>query len=208
MNLQPAEAVRLFADRNSTELSNVHRELGDAVAAAFALLESLHPDGRIHGGVLSAVVRDTYLVRLAQDRMRIGQLTAVEGQFRSVRFEDANSWGCRVNMHPKSLKTGRYLSTTPVDESLFGPDMVSVEYDLAVLWRPSVKSKGLRSVCLAAVSDIQDRNVTTIHASAPLPPVDMDSYWQPTVTEQHHEPADDFDDYLPGEEETGDDDPS
>ena len=180
----------------------------DVVPAVFGLLETLHPDGRIHGGVLSALVRDWYLVKLSGMRMKAGALTAVEGQFRSVRFQDGRNWGCRVNMHPKSLKTGRYLSTIPAEETLFGRDIVGVEYELAVLWRPSVKSRGLRSICIAAVKDLQDRNLTTIYASAPLPPVDMSSYWQPEVTEAHHEPLDDFDDYLPGEDETGDDDES
>jgi hypothetical protein len=151
------------------------------------------------------LVRDAYLVRLDETKMKVSTLTAVERPFRSVRFEDQQHWPCRINMHPKNLKTGKFLSTTAAEEPLFGSDIVGADYELAVLWRPSGKSKGLRTASVAAVRDLDDRSLTTIFASAPLPPVEMESYWQPDVSEEHFEPADDFDDYLPGEEETGDD---
>lgn len=204
MNLLPADAVQAFAERNREGLSTIHRELIDVVPAVFAMFEGVHPDGRIHGGVLSAAVRDAFLLRLAKSQMKAGTLRAVEGQFRSVRFHDSDSWPCRINMHPRNLKSGKYLSTTPVADSLFGPN--AIDFELAVLWRPGVQSKGLRSASLAAVADFKDRNNTTIFASTPLPPVEMDVYWEPTVSEDYHQPADDFDDFLPAEGEFGDDD--
>lgn len=204
VNLHPTEAVEQFAVRNRDELSQIHRHLADVVPTAFGLLESLHPDGRVHGAVLSAVVRDAFLVQLGQNGMRVGQLVGTEGQFRSIRFTDREYWRCRVHMHPRCLQTGKYLATTMLPETLLGPDVSNVGFDLAVLWKPSAKTKALRSAKLAAVAELEDRNATAIYASTPLPPIGMDSYWSPEVSEQSFDPGDDFDDFLPGEE-TGDD---
>lgn len=208
MDLQPAEALEQFAVRNRPALSLVHRDLLDVVPAVFAMLEPAHPDGRIHGGVFAALVRDLHLVSLQKSSMRAATLVAEERPFRSVRFKDGEDWRCRVHMHPKAPRTGRFLDTTPAPEPLFGERLPPDGYDLAVLWRPSVKSKGLRSALLAAVSDLDDRNLTTIFASAPLPPVESETYWRPDVSEDVHEPVDDFDDFLSGEEGAGSELPS
>jgi hypothetical protein len=205
MNLQPAQAVEAFATRNSEALSLLHRDFADAVPEAFAMLEPLHPEGLIHGGVLSAVVRDAFLAKLANRGMRAQTLIGTEGQFRSVRFSDGENWPLRVHMHPKSLKTGRYLGTTSTPAGLWEDAFVESMFELAVLWRPSRRTKALRSINLAAVANLDERSQTLIYASAPLPPVRMDSYWEPQVSEELFEPADDFDDLLPGDEETGDD---
>lgn len=204
MDLHPAAAVEDFAVRHCDALSLIHRDLADAVPEAFAMLEPLHPDGVVHGGVLSAVVRDGFLARLTRRGMKVGGLVASEGGFVSVRFADQPRGVCEVHMHPKNLKTGRYLPTTTAPEGLWDDGFAGADYVLSVLWRPSCRAKGLRSASLAAVTSFKDRNQTLIYASTPLPPIDMDSYWTPSVTEDHFEPADDFDDLLPGEEEIDD----
>ena len=44
-------------------------------------------------------------------------------------------------MHPRSLRSGLYIPTTSVTETLFGPDFEVEEYELAVLWKASPRSK-------------------------------------------------------------------
>jgi hypothetical protein len=204
MVLQPEILVSAFALRNSTALSLIHGQFADLVPQVFGELENRHPDGRIHGGVFSANVRDAFLVALENDGLRVDQLLATERQFRSVRFRDQEGWTCRVHMHPRDLRSGSYLPTTPPPEPLFGAPVLDESCELAILWRPSTKQKALRSISLAAVAGLAERSRTVIYASTPLPPISMGQYWQPTTT-NHSQSIDDFDDYFADGEDFGDD---
>lgn len=204
VDLQPADLVSEFSLRNGEALSQIHELFADIVPQIFAEMEPRHPDGRIHGGIFSGNVRDAFLVELQARAMSVAGLTAKEHPFRSVRFRDELGWPCRVHMHPKSLRTGRYISTTPRPEPLFGAPLDGMELELAVLWRPSPRTKSLKSITLAAVWHLADRNQTVIFASSQLPPIGMHAYWLPEVTEQYFAPADDFDDYFNEDESFGD----
>lgn len=204
MDLLPTESVTTFSMRNGEALARIHGWFADVVPQVFAEMEPRHPDGRIHGGVFSANVRDAFLYEVESGGMTVAGLEAIERPFRSVRFIDREGWGCRVHMHPRSLKTGRYLPTTAAQATLFGDGFEEMPYELAVFWRPSRRTKALQSISLAAVANIEDRHRTVIYASAPLPPVSMDQYWTPTVSDLHIEPMDDFDDYFTEDEGFGD----
>lgn len=205
VNLLPVDLVSQFSARNGQALGRIHEWFADVVPQIFAEMETRHPDGRIDGGVFSANVRDAFLLEVESAAYNVDGLVATPRPFRSVRFTDGRGWNCRVHMHPKSLKSGRYLSTSPLPDTLFGEAVDAMHCELAILWRPSRRSKALKSICLAAVANLDERNRTTIFASAPLPPVGMSSYWTPQVTEQYDEPMDDFDDHFDEGESFGDD---
>ena len=175
MDLHPREATERFYSPHRDALAVVHGLLDISVQDVAARWDDRYPDLRkMYGGGLSASVRLVFRT-MAHEALKLTTLRPSESANGGQHLYDGDGNRVRVRKRPVSA-TAPWLpqpvTETPT-ESLFGTDINSLSYEVAVLWVVDFRARSLGRTVLAAVDGLDDWPNTKIYYEIPLPPPDL-----------------------------------
>jgi hypothetical protein len=173
VDLHPYDAVEETLRAHHDALAIVGRDLDLALQSVAARFDDVYPDlWRMPGSALAANLR---MVFGATTELRVPgastlRLVETNSGNDAIHLYDPGKRRIRIRKYPLSPKDPtRALQATPPPDTLFGPDLFHLAYEIAVLWVPDYKAKAIRRSVLAAVEHLDEWEKTSIYHEVDLP---------------------------------------